>query len=221
MADHMYKLSEIPKKQRLAHFWEYYKIPAAIVIVVAIIALSMIKMIFFTPDPDNSILIATGKYVPLETWDKLESEFYAIAYDYNEDGANILDLNVNTLDESNETDIQHYAVANQKLIASLSTDEYIIQIVDETMYKFLKEERLIGTYAEFIGYNTGKPDSEDVKIPLKELDAFKESSSMLPNDYYITIRNRASAHVEGSEKKIKNYENHIDMVAKIAGFEKK
>ena len=221
MADHMYKLSEIPKKQRFLHFLEYYKFQTIIVLVVVIISVSMIKAAFFTPSPDNSIVIATSKFVPLDAWGKLESEFYGFACDYNEDGKTLLDLNVNTLDTSNDIDFQHYAIANQKFISTLATDEYIIQVVDETLFKFLKEERLIGTYAEFDGYNTGKSADEDVKIPLSSIEGFKESAALLPSDYYITIRNRFSSHVEGSEKKIENYENHVDFVAKIAGFEKK
>jgi len=106
-------------------------------------------------------------------------------------------------------------------VATLATDAYTIQIVDETMYNFLKEEHLIGTYAEFEGYNTGMPANEDVKIPLKDLDVFKKSASFLPYEYYITIRDRFSSHIEGDKKKTQNYNNHIDLVAKIAGFEKK
>jgi len=221
MADHMYKLSEIPKKERLSHFWEYYKVPAIITVVVAIIVISMIKLIFFSTKPDNSVLLASSNVIPVEAELALEEELYGVAVDYNEDGKTSIDFSPNIVDDSNEIDIQHYAVANQKLVATLATDAYTIQIVDETMYNFLKEEHLIGTYAEFEGYNTGMPANEDVKIPLKDLDVFKKSASFLPYEYYITIRDRFSSHIEGDKKKTQNYNNHIDLVAKIAGFEKK
>ena len=221
MADHMYKLSEVPKKQRLAHFWEYYKAPTIITIVVAIIVISMIKLMFFSTKPDNSVLFASDSVVPIEAELALEEELNAIAYDYNSDGKTSIDFNINIVDHSNEIDIQHYAIANQKLIANLSTDAYTIQIVDDVMFNFLKEEHLIGTYAEFVGYDAGMPENEDVKIPLKSLDAFKKSASHLHNEYYITIRDRFSSHIKGNEKKAQKYDNHIDWVAQIAGFEKK
>ena len=175
---------------------------------------------FFTPKPDTSILFATSNVVTLESLEKLEAELYEAANDYNEDKKKIIDLNTNIVDSSNDIDVQHYAAANQKLIATLATDSYIIQIVDETMFNFLKEEQLIGTYGEFKNYDTGKPSGEDVKIPISELNLFKESPKLLADDFYLTIRDRYSSHIDGSEKRIKNYENHLDMFAKIAGFEK-
>ena len=220
MADHTYKLSEIPKKKRLSHFWEYYKIPAIFTVVIAVIGISLIYSMFFAPKPDTSILFATSNVVTLESLEKLEAELYEAANDYNEDKKKIIDLNTNIVDSSNDIDVQHYAAANQKLIATLATDSYIIQIVDEAMFNFLKEEQLIGTYGEFKNYDTGKPSGEDVKIPISELNLFKESPKLLADDFYLTIRDRYSSHIDGSEKRIKNYENHLDMFAKIAGFEK-
>lgn len=220
MADHMYKLSEVPKKKRLAHFWEYYKIPVIFTIVISVIVLSMIYSIFFSPKPDTYVLFASSNVVTLESLEKLESELYEKAFDYNGDKKNIIELNTNIVDSSNEIDIQHYAAANQKLIATLAMDSYIIQIVDETMFNFLKEEQLIGTYKDFTGYNTGMPEDKDVKIPLSSLAQFDESPSLLGGEFYLTIRDRYSAHIEGSEKKTQAYDNHIDMLAKILGFEK-
>lgn len=220
MADHIYKLSEIPKKKRLAHFWEYYKIPTIFTVVIGIIVISLIYSMFFTPKPDTYFLFASSNVTTLESLEQLESELYEVAYDYNKDKKTLIELNTNIVDTTNEIDVQHYAVANQKLIATLATDSYIIQIVDETMFNFLKKEQLIGTYGEFKNYNTEKPSDEDVKIPLSELELFKESPSLLANEYYLTIRDRYSSHIEGSEKKIENYENHLDMFAKIAGFDK-
>ena len=220
MADHTYKLSEIPKKQLLPHFWEYYKVPAIITAVVGIIVCWLIYSIFLSPKPDSSILFASSNVVTFESLEKLEEELYEAAYDYNGDNKNLIDFNTNIIDSSNEIDLEHYAAANQKLIVMLSTDSYIIQIVDETMFNFLKEEQLLGTYGEFEDYYTGNPSDSYVKIPLSKLEVFKESPSLLNNDYYLTIRDRASSHIEGSESKTQNYENHLDMVARIAGFKK-
>ena len=91
---------------------------------------------------------------------------------------------------------------------------------DTANNNFLKEEELIGTYADFRGYETGAPENSDVKIPLSELEFFKESPELLNNDFYLTIRDRESSHIEGSKKKTQNYENHLDMFARIAGFKK-
>lgn len=221
MADHMYKLSEIPPKKRLAHFWEYYKAPTLIVLICSIIVISMIYLIFFKPKADVSVMLASSKVITTEAIEKFEEELYSTVHDYNEDDKILIDFNPIITDETNDLDIQHLAAARNKLYATLMTGEYIIQIVDDSTIDYLRGERIMGTYADFEGYNTGKPSEEEVKIPLKEIPAFKESLSTLPHDYYLTIRSRVSAHIDGNKKKTQNYENHIDMVAKMVGFEKK
>lgn len=220
MADHMYKLSEIPKKQRLAHFWEYYKVPAIFTAVIAVIIISFIYSIFLAPKPDASVLFISSGVETLESFEMLEEELHSVTKDYNGDKKTTIDLNTVILDSSNEIDFEHYTAASQKLTATLASDAYIIQIVDEHMFDYLKNEEIVGTYKEFTGYNTEKSEDELVKIPLSALSVFEKSPALLTNDYYITIRDRYSSHIEGNKRKTKNYENHIDMFAEIAGFEK-
>jgi len=220
MADHTYKLSEIPKKQLLGHFWEYYKIPAIITVVVGVIVCWLIYSVFLAPSPDTSIIFVSSNAVTSDSLEKLEEELYEAAYDYNDDKKNLIDFNTNIIDSSTEIDLEKDTAAKGKLIGMLAMDSHIIQIVDEPMFNFLKEEELIGTYADFRGYETGAPVNSDVKIPLSELEFFKESPELLNNDFYLTIRDRESSHIEGSKKKTQNYENHLDMFARIAGFKK-
>lgn len=221
MADHTYKLSEIPLKKRLGHFWEYYKVPTIIIAVFAIIALSIVKAIFFTPNPDVCVIVASSRFIPEETCDKLELELKQFVSDYDEDKKELLDFNVSIVDETTEMDIQQYAASNQRLIAVLASADYIIQIADEKMFNFLNDERLVGTYAELSEYETGKNADELIKIPLSEIDAFKNIASELNDEYYLTLRGRDACQLRDKEKKIENFENHVDAFAAIAGFDKK
>lgn len=221
MADHTYKLSEIPLKKRFSHFWEYYKVPTLIILIFSIIVLALIKAMFFSPRPDINVIIANDSFVPLETWDKLYAAFEPNVSDYDDDGKVLIDINVNTVDKNTEMDIQQYAASNQKLIAVLSTGEYVIQVVDETMFNFLKSERLIGTYEDLSAFNTGKKATEDVKIPLSDIPSLNEVAKELTEEYFLTIRAKDSAQLGNSEKRAKQYENHLETFAKIVGFEKK
>ncbi len=220
MADHMYKLSEVPKGKRLEHFREYYMFKTVIWIVLIVSIISLLKTVFFAAKPDVKIMVATNEFLPQEIWADLQTEMTSFCSDYNEDGKSLIEMNVNTFDNSTKANAQQNTVATQRYMAVLAMAEHLIQIVDEEHYEDLKNQGLIGTYKDLADYNTFKDESEEVKIPLSSIGAFKDITDNMVNEHYLTIRTREGSQLGDKKKKIKNYDNHVEVFARLAYFEK-
>ena len=209
MADHVYKFSEIPKGQRWKFFWDYYKIPTALIMIGVIALILILQTTVFAPKKDLAILSATQIYVARDTWQQAEEGFSSLPLDLNEDGRILVEINDNYMDSTmRETDPQTYMVIQSKLMASLSTAESALQIVDDDTYAYFEEQALLGTYAELpsaMGHNA----DEVIKIPLKELKPFKAIQD-LPDGLFMTLRPKAAMQLGDSEKKLADYEKQIE-----------
>ena len=87
MADHVYKLREVPKGQRIAFFWQYYRWPVLAGIVVLALAVSLLWNMFLRPRSDFSLLAVTGASVDADALQtELDTLLDADALDLNGDG---------------------------------------------------------------------------------------------------------------------------------------
>lgn len=220
VADHMYKMSDVPRGKRFRQFMDYYKYSAIAVLVVGVIVISLIKTIFFTPSPDSMILVAGSKFMDDILWNDLKVLIESTDIDFNNDGKSLVELNLNSIDENaKDKDPQYYNMSVQRMVAVLSTGDYIIQIVDDDMFTYLKDENLIGKYNELSDYDIGNsnPD-DDIKIPLKNVSLLNGSTlSKLSDNFYITLRPRDAST---SEKKRDKYNAQVELLARLAGFNK-
>ncbi len=214
MADHVIKMSEVPKGQRYQQFKDYYRTPLIIAVLCAIMIFSFIKTIVFRPRPDSFLLIATSYDLPEDFTASIE-ELYAVSGpDFNENDERLISTNhilYNPL--ILKTDPEAGAAMQTKLMAVLSSPENIMQIVDEDLFRLLKEQELIGTYSDLgekASMFSNSPD-EEIKIPLSEIAFFKNEAFIGKTDgLYMTIRPRDGSQLNGKEKKIAVYENQID-----------
>lgn len=220
MADHMYKLSEVPKGKRMQHFRDYYLFKTIIWVIVIFSVISLVKTTIFRTKPDINVLVATNEFLHPDVWDDLKEEITNFCIDYNSDKKTVVEMNVNTFDESTKNNVSQNAGATQRYMAVLAIADHLIQIVDDERYENLKSQGLIGTYKDLAGYDTGKDENEEVKIPLSELEAFDSISKDMMTEHYLTIRTRAGSQLHDKENKIENYENHVEVFASLAGFEK-
>lgn len=212
MADHMYKPSEVPKGQRWQHFLDYYKIPTIIAVVAIIAVISFVKTTVFSVKADVSILAVTKMYVSYDLWDEATEAFSAMPLDYNNDDKATVSIEYINMDDAlQESDPEVYSAYSTKLMASLASAESALQIVDEGMFEYLKEESLIATYAECKEF-ADRPQDEDIKIPLKELAPFRDMTDV-PDGLFLTVRPREAMQIGNSEKKQTKYENQLAALA--------
>lgn len=209
MADHVYKLREVPKGERLKFFWDYYRYYTLAAVIGVIAVVSFLTTVVFAPKCDMAIISATEIYVPSEVWTAAEESLEAMPFDLNEDGKVLIDVNDNYLPpEMSESDPETFIAMQTKLMASLSTAESALQIVDEGFMSYFREQGLLGTYKELPDAK-GHGMDEEIAIPLKELAPFKDIEG-LPDGLFMTLRPLDAMQILGSEKKFDNYQRQIE-----------
>ncbi len=211
MADHVYKPSEVPKGQRWQQFKDYYRIPFIFAVIGVICVISILRTTVFSTKPDVTIIAATEGYVDYTVWEKAREGFSSMPLDLNEDGEVLIETEYVQLDEATmQSDPETYMAYQTKLVATLSTAESALQIVDEGMFEFFSEENLIGTYGE-LPDPMGHPADEAIKIPLETLPPFSQIEN-LPQGLYMTLRPEEAMQIHGSEKKLERYEKQIEVL---------
>lgn len=213
MADHMIKMSEVPKGQRYQQFKDYYRIPLLCLIIGIVMLVSILKTTVFSPKPDAFLVITTSYDIASDFQTLTESLYSEKGQDFNGDEKALISVTPITYNElTMKTDPEVGMAMQTKLMGVLSSAENIMQIVDEDMFKLFEGEGLIGTYADLEDKeNTfNKPLDEKIKIPLSEIPFFaSEEYNGKTDGLYMTIRPRDGSQLGNKEKKIKAYNNQI------------
>ena len=187
MADHMVKLSEVPKGQRWQHFLDYYKYRVIIAVCLLIAAVPVVYYNFFEKKPDMMMLATYQIEVPETVWQEASEKISAMIPDYNEDGESLFLVEGIYADDSYaQKDGQMQMAYQTKLMAYLQEARYVLQIVDEEMYTYMEVQGCLAPYGE-LEDALGHAEDEIIKIPLKELKPF-DSMDALPEGFYMTLR---------------------------------
>lgn len=216
MADHMVKFKEVPKGQRWQFFWDYYRVPTIVGIIVAVIVISLIKTIFFTPEPDINILLTTQYTFSDENLEKFNKQVENLIDDFDGDNKKIvLTTPIAYNDKVSETDPQYAMAALTKFNVELASGLNIIQITDDALYERYKVSECLATYEVFEDFGVKCPyedKKEIVKIPLKEIKAFSNIDHA--DELYITIRPPMQQHTK-KEKDRKIYTFNLEFINKL------
>ena len=189
VADKFMNITDVEKGKRLQYFWEYYKVPTLVIIAIIIIVVSLVKTIFFGTEPDTSIFLTTvNENITTSLTDNIEKFLKENTGDLNEDGENSVIFEPIILLEDAE-DVEAQNMLATKFTAVLSVGKYIIEIVDEDTFVYLKEQGLVADYSVLKDYGYETDKTGDVKIPvfdtsLKEIKGMDEFSDRL----YLTLR---------------------------------
>ena len=165
MADKVYKLKDIPKEQRLAHIWDYYKWHIILIVVFVLACGSMIVQNLNKEKYDSYILFTmSGGQLMEESRYALETGIEKLGIDNNGDSYSNLCISTVLFPEDMLSSVtaQESQANMQKLVAELTTGECVIQIVDEKLYKTLESYQVLATYESL----NGEVEGEGViKIP--------------------------------------------------------
>lgn len=189
MADKTYKLKDIPKGQKLAHIWEYYRWHIVVVIALVLSVVSLVVQNLNKEKYDSYMLFTmSGGYVTEEARLALEEGIEELDIDNNGDSYSNLYIS-NVLfpeDMLDPTTAQEAQVNMQKLIAELTAGECIIQITDDKIYETLERHETLATYESLNGLVEGEGV---IKIPYNET----KLEDIVPmeefgNQLYVTLR---------------------------------
>lgn len=189
MADKFMNITDVEKGKRFQYFWDYYKVPALVTIAAIIIVVSLIKTMFFGTEPDTSIFLTTvNENITTDFTDRIELFLNEKTGDLNEDGKTSVIFEPIILLENSE-DVEAQNMLATKFTAVLSVGKYIIEIVDEDTFVYLKEQGLVADYSVLKDYGYQTDKTGDVKIPvsqtrLKEIKGMDEFGDKL----YLTLR---------------------------------
>lgn len=189
MADKTYKLKEIPKGQKLAHIWEYYRWHIIVIVAFVFAVVSLVVQNLNKERYDSYMLFTmSGGYVAEEDRFALEEGIEELNIDNNGDSYSNLYIS-NVLfpeDMLDPTTAQEAQVNMQKLIAELTAGECIIQITDDKIYEILERHETLATYESLDGLVEGEGV---IKIPYNET----KLEDIVPmeefgNQLYVTLR---------------------------------
>ncbi|MBE7038809.1 MAG: hypothetical protein E7404_07910 [Ruminococcaceae bacterium] len=216
MADHIVKFKEVPKGQRFQFFWDYYRIPTIVGIIVAVVVVSLIKTVFFTPDPDINILITTQYTFSDENLEEFNKQVELMLDDYNGDNKKIsLATPIAYNEKISENDPQYAMAALTKFNVELASGLNIIQITDDEMYKRYEASECLANYKVFEEFGVKCPvdnKTEIVKIPLSEIEVF--SNIKHADELYLTVRPPMVQHTKKDKDK-EFYKANLNFIIKL------
>lgn len=203
MSDKFMNINDVEKGKKLQYFWDYYKVPVLVILVVIIMLVSVIKTVFFSPKTDSSIFLTTvNEGITTTLTDRTRAFLQEEVGDLNGDGKiKIAFEPIIMLEESEDKEAQNMLAT--KFTAVLSVGKYIIEIVDEDTFLYLKEQGLVADYSVLTKYGFNTDKTGNVKIPLTET-VFSEIKGMdeFEERLFLTLRppTRKSDLTEDGEK---------------------
>ena len=168
MADKIYKLKDIPKGQKIAYIWDYYKWHIIVVVVFVLACVSLVVQNLNKERYDSYILFTmSGGQLMEESRYGLETGIEELGIDNNGDSYNNLFISTVLFPEDMLSSVtaQEAEVNMQRLVAELTSGECVIQITDDKLYKTLENYQVLASYEDLKGEVEG---TGVIKIPYTE-----------------------------------------------------
>ncbi len=211
MADHMVKMSEVPKGQRFRQFMDYYKyrVIASILVIAALVPL--VYQNVFAPQPDATFLAATKQAVSAEVWDQVTESLSAMVPDENGDGESLAFVETVFADSSYQNKNGEYHMAYQtKLMALLQDATHALQIIDADMIEHFSVQACLATYEE-LPELPGHDSDEPILIPLRDLKPFREIQA-LPDNLFMSLRPREAVNRGRHKDEADYYDKQLELL---------
>lgn len=210
----------VPKtfKEKWKNYWYHYKITTWVTVCVVVMAVWLIKDIFFGPKYDLTVTTAT-KYSFSAFNDELDQDFARyVTEDYNGDEQKNVSYSEITVDfrEDSTVDPQMNVVNMQKLMAVFASGEDLLFIMDQDTYDAMEENSGEGIYVDFTE-KYGDLGLDDVvkgdKIVINDTALGKDMYlNKLEEDVFICIRAMGGTADPEKDKVQQAYQASMDFV---------
>ena len=201
--DHIVKLKEVPKGQKLQYIWDYWRVPGILIIIGLFVAISLGKTIFFPPKVHMEVLFTCRYDVNEEqkTEMKKDLEDFYVANEGDNYKLTYVRNNVEIADIQPEV----YAADLSKLIVEITSASAYVFLADEDMFDALIADGLVSTYKE-----VGIDSDEYIKISADKV--FK--NDIYKGKFYFTLRPREVSQLY-NDKAVEKYEYSINYIKKL------
>jgi len=211
----------VPKtfKEKWDNYWYHYKGLTWGSLVAAVLAVWLVKDLFFATKPDMTLNIATSTTLSVINTE-MEADLYPYISDYNGDGQTVALLSETSLGEL--SDPQMMMANQQKFVAILATGDELIFLLDQDGYDFIFEGS--NDHSMFIDMEKLYPGLEIAKgdkLYLDELPLGKEwkLDRLEDEDFFLCVRYLGNS-AKDNEKNRETLQNCLDFVQNIivAGY---
>ena len=141
MGKENYRIRDLPRGKRWAHFWQYYKLHVFAALTAAVLLGNMLYASFLKPRPDVSLLWFSGQYSLACEQALLEKLEQLPAWDLNGDGS--VHVRVNHADFSAPFD-QLSLSLQAELLTVCSIEDSCIYLLSSYAMEWMAENDLLG-----------------------------------------------------------------------------
>ncbi len=201
--DHIVKLKEVPKGQKLQYIWDYWRVPGLLILIGLFVVISLGKTIFF-PEKIHMEVLFTCRY---DINDEQKNEMTKDLKDFyiaNEDDNYKITYVRNNV-EIADLQPEVYAADLSKLIVEITSASAYVLLADEDMFDALVADGLVSTYKE-----VGIDSDEYIKISADKV--FK--NDIYKGKFYFTLRPREVSQLY-DDKALENYEYSVNYIKKL------
>ncbi|MBE7053285.1 MAG: hypothetical protein E7391_03320 [Ruminococcaceae bacterium] len=194
------KFKDVPKGQKLQYIWDYWRLPAIIIVSLLVLFGWIFSTVFFSQKVDMNILVTCKYSMNEEQIHQIETDFknsYPKAKDHNYK-ATYVQNNIEIAEHNPEA----YSADITKLIGEISSGDSYVFVLDDDMFEAFKADGLIGTYKEI-----GIDSDEDIKISLDKVF----TNEHFKGKFYLCLRPREVSQLN-SEKDVEKYEYAVGFV---------
>jgi len=200
-------VKNMTKKEKLKHFWFYYKLHTFGVIFALILIAFTLQQCAAKIDPDISIIVMTEKnVVPTDEQQKIIDYFSSITKDVNGDGKKSAEVQFLYMNDSEAG--QAMIV---KLVASISSSNAILYISDDTEFDRYKDENL---FDEITNYVPNAKGVTEYKLPIEDTTLASGSYGKYMSGLSVTVRKYKGTGID-KKANLPYYDNSIQVLKKL------
>jgi hypothetical protein len=200
-------VKNMTKKEKLKHFWFYYKLHTFGVIFVLLLIAFTLQQCATRVDPDISVIVMTAKnVVPTDEQQKIIDYFSSITKDVNGDGKKSAEVQFLYMDDSEAG--QAMIV---KLVASISSSNAILYISDDTEFDRYKDESL---FDEITNYIPNAKGITEYKLPIEDTTLASGSYGKYMSGLSVTVRKYKGTGID-NKANLPYYNNSIQVLEKL------
>ena len=197
------KFKDVPKGQKLQYTWDYWRLPAIIVILIVLFLGVIFYTIFSTPKVDMNVLL-TCKYTLDENHIAQVESDMKNAYEH-EKNKNYQITYIQINEEMSKINPTTHAAEMTRLRGEIASPDSYVYLLDDDMFNEFKSEGLIATYREL-----GLDSDEDIKISADKIF----TNPNFKGKFYLCLRPKNISQLD-SKKNIEKYEYALNFIKNV------
>ena len=205
MSDKTYRLRDIPKGERLAHFLHYYKLQTFLAVVLVIIVGYTVYG-FFQPRPDLQVMWLSGDY-DLDCEFELRENLEAMDWDTNGDGTVRVLLTYVDFDR----DYQELSYETRsELVTLVAGQDYSFFLANGFARDWMAEHDILAAWGDIGAEGPGA--EAPLAVPVSRIGALAGDHAQPLEDLFLCVK---SPPEDGDEGRLAEYRTQAAALARL------